>query len=84
MTKTVGDNSVNASQLKSFVDRLEKLDEEKQGVLDDIKDVKNEAKDKGLDVKTLDRILKMRKQDAEMRRAEREMLDAYLVALGMV
>jgi uncharacterized protein (UPF0335 family) len=83
-TRTViGDNSIDGEVLKGFVERLERLDEEKQSILDDMKDVKGEAKNKGLDTKTLDRILKLRRQDKEIRRAEREMLDAYLAALGM-
>jgi len=79
----VGDNSVDAEALKGFVDRLERLDEEKQAIVDDIKSVKGEAKAGGLDVKTIDRVLRLRKQEREIRRVEREMLDAYLRALGM-
>ena len=83
MVKKVGDNSVNAEALKGYVNRLENLDSEKKALLDDIKDVKKEAKDAGLDVKTIEKVLRLRKQEKEMRRAEREMLDAYLEALGM-
>ena len=79
----VGDNSVDAAALKGFVDRLERLDEEKAAIQDDMKDVKKEAKDAGLDPKTIDRLLKLRKVETNIRRAEREMLDAYLAALGM-
>jgi uncharacterized protein (UPF0335 family) len=79
----VGDNSVNGSDLKGFVDRLEVLDEERTAISDDMKDVKKEAKDKGFDPKTIDKVLRLRKIDKELRRAEREMLDAYMAALDM-
>ena len=79
----VGDNSVDAAKLKGIVERLERLDEEKQALADDVKEVKREAKIAGLDTKTIDRILRLRRQEANLRRAEREMLDAYLEALGM-
>jgi uncharacterized protein (UPF0335 family) len=78
-----GDNSVNAAALKGFVERLERLDEEKRGIVDDMKEVKKEAKSAGLDPKTIDRVLRLRLQESEIRRVEREMLDAYLSALGM-
>ena len=78
-----GDNSIDAAALKGFVDRLETLDQEKAAIQDDMKDVKKEAKAAGLDPKTIDRLLKLRKVEANIRRAEREMLDAYLAALGM-
>jgi uncharacterized protein (UPF0335 family) len=86
MTKRIiaaGDNSIDAKALQSFVERLENLDQERTALVDDMKDVKKEAKDSGLDPKTLDKILKLRKMDKELRRVEREMLDAYLAALGM-
>ena len=84
MTKAaVGDNSINAEALLGFVERLERLDEEKTAIVDDMKDVKKEAKDAGFDPKTLDKVLRLRKIDKELRRAEREMLDAYLKAIGM-
>ena len=84
MTKAaVGDNSINAEALLGFVERLERLDEEKTAIVDDMKDVKKEAKDTGFDPKTLDKVLRVRKIDKELRRAEREMLDAYLKAIGM-
>ena len=79
----IGDNSVDAAALKGFIDRLETLDQEKAAIQDDMKDVKKEARDAGLDPKTIDRLLKLRKVEANIRRAEREMLDAYLLALGM-
>ena len=79
----IGDNSVDPALLKGIVERLENLAEEQAALADDVKDVKKEAKAKGLDVRTIERILKLRKQAAELRRMEREQLDAYLLALDM-
>lgn len=79
----VGDNSVDSDALQSFVDRLEKLAEERDEISEDIRSVKKEVRDGGLDMKTLDKVLRLRKVDKDLRRAEREMLDSYLAALGM-
>ncbi len=75
--------SVATDQLKSFVERIERLEEDKQTITDDIKDVYDEAKANGYDVKILRQVIRIRKQD----KAEREEMDAilelYLQALGM-
>ena len=87
MTKTIsiGHNSgaVDGEALKSYVDRLEALDTERQTFTDDMKDVFNEAKDAGLDVKTIRSVLRWRKKEKELREAELEMLETYMSALGM-
>ena len=69
--------------LKSFVDRLETLDDERQDRVDDMKEVFSEAKSAGFDVKTVKRVLKERKKDPNLRRTEEEMLRDYLKQLGM-
>jgi uncharacterized protein (UPF0335 family) len=74
---------VNAGHLRSFIERVEKLEEEKKALSDDIKDVYAEAKGNGFDVKILRKIVSMRRQDREKRREEQEILDLYLAALGM-
>jgi uncharacterized protein (UPF0335 family) len=71
-------------QLKSIVERVEKLEEEKKAIADDIKDVFAEAKVHGFDVKALRTIVKMRKQDANERAEEEAILETYMHALGML
>ncbi|HEV3045238.1 MAG TPA: DUF2312 domain-containing protein [Roseiarcus sp.] len=74
---------VNAGHLRSFVERVEKLEEEKKALADDIKDVYAEAKGTGFDVKILRKIVSIRRRDNDKRREEEEILDLYLAALGM-
>jgi uncharacterized protein (UPF0335 family) len=76
-------NSVEASQLKAFIERVERLEEDKQAIADDIKDVYAEAKGTGYDVKILRKIVSIRKQDRDKRREEEEILDLYMSAMGM-
>ncbi len=76
--------AVNASHLRAFIERIEKLEEEKRAIADDIKDVYAEAKGTGFDAKILRKIVSMRRMDREKRREEEEILDLYLTALGMV
>ena len=85
MTK-VGSNSgsVSGDELKSIVERIERLEEEKQGISDDIKDVYTEAKGRGYDAKVLRRVIAARKMDANERQTQAEVFDLYLAALGML
>lgn len=76
--------AVNASHLRAFIERIEKLEEEKRAIADDIKDVYAEAKGNGFDAKIIRKIVSMRRMDRDKRREEEEMLDLYLTALGMV
>lgn len=71
-------------QLKSFIERIERLEEEKKTIADDIKDVFAEAKGTGFDVKALRAILRMRKQDADQRAEHEAIVDLYMQALGMI
>ncbi|QFR32387.1 DUF2312 domain-containing protein [Ancylobacter sp. TS-1] len=71
-------------QLMSFVERIERLEEEKKAIADDIIDVFAEAKGTGFDVKALREILKIRKQDSDQRAEREAIVDLYLQALGMV
>ncbi len=75
--------AVDSSHLRAFVERLEKLEEEKRAIADDIKEVYAEAKGTGFDVKALRKIITMRRQDKDKRREEEAMLELYLSALGM-
>ena len=76
-------DTVNAGHLRAFIERIEKLEEEKKAIADDIKQVYAEAKGTGYDVKILRKIVSIRKQDRDQRREEEEILDLYLAALGM-
>ena len=74
---------IAADHLKSFIERIERLEEEKKALADDIKDVYAEAKGTGFDVKIMRKIVSIRKQDREKRREEEEILDLYMAALGI-
>jgi uncharacterized protein (UPF0335 family) len=74
--------SLDGGHLKSFIERIERLEEEKKAIADDIKDVYAEAKGNGYDVKIMRKIISLRRQDENKRREEEEILDLYLSALG--
>jgi uncharacterized protein (UPF0335 family) len=78
-----GTEEVNAGHLRSFIERIERLEEEKKALSDDIKDVYAEAKGNGFDVKIMRKIVSIRKQDRDKRREEEEILGLYLAALGI-
>lgn len=75
--------SIARDQLRSIIERIERLEEEKKTITDDIKEVYGEAKGNGFDVKTLRQVVRLRKQDREERAEQEAMLDLYLHALGM-
>jgi uncharacterized protein (UPF0335 family) len=70
--------------LKAFVERIERLEEEKKTIADDIMDVYAEAKGTGFDVKALRAVVRLRKQDSDERKEQEAILDTYLLALGML
>jgi len=74
---------ISANQLKAFIDRIERLEEEKAAVLEHIRDVLAEAKAMGFDAKIIRRVVKIRKMETQDRREEEELLNLYLAALGM-
>jgi len=74
---------VAAGQLRSFIERIERLEEEKKGLSDDIRDVFAEAKGNGFDTKVMRRIVALRKKDHAERKEEEAILDLYMHALGM-
>lgn len=74
----------SASRLKSFIERVERLSEEKAGISADIKDVYAEAKGTGFDVKVMRQIVRLRKMEATDRAEQQELLDLYAHALGML
>ena len=71
-------------QLKSIIERIERLEEEKKAISDDIRDVYAESKGNGYDVKALRAIVRMRKQDPNERQEEETILETYMQALGML
>ena len=77
-------HSFAKDQLKAIIERIEKLEEEKKAISDDIKDVYGEAKGNGFDVKALRTIIRMRKQDADERQEQETILETYMQALGML
>lgn len=81
VAKEVG--GVAGARLKSFIERVERLEEEKAGIADDIKDVYAEAKGVGFDTKTMRKIISLRKLDSEKRREAEELLELYKAAIGM-
>lgn len=75
---------ISAERLQSFVERIEKLAEEKDAISGDIRDVYSEAKGVGYDVKALRTVIALRKKDAAERDEQEQLLDVYKHALGMV
>ncbi|MGO4712326.1 DUF2312 domain-containing protein [Bradyrhizobium sp. 2TAF24] len=71
-------------QLKAIIERIERLEEEKKTISDDIRDVYAEAKGNGFDVKVLRTIIRLRKQDANERQEHDTILETYMQALGML
>jgi len=71
-------------QLKAFVERVERLEEEKKAIADDVRDVYAEAKANGFDVKALRTVVRLRKQDVNERKEQEAILETYLHALGML
>lgn len=81
----IGDNSGAVSEeLLAFVERVERLNEERQALADDVKDVFAEVKGRGFDVKAVREIIRIRKQDSAEYREHQEIIDTYLRALGML
>ncbi len=83
-TKTTEDvGGIAGDRLRSFIERIERLEEEKKGISDDIKDIFAEAKGTGFDVKIIRQIIRLRKKAKEERQEEEELLELYKAALGM-
>ncbi len=75
---------VSSAQLKSFIERIEQLEEEKAALGEQIRDVFSEAKGSGFDVKVIRQVLKIRKLETQERLEQEELLDLYMTALGMI
>jgi len=79
-----GHNSFSKDQLRSIIERVERLEEDRKAIGDDIRDVYTEAKSGGWDVKALRTIVRMRRQDPDDRREAETVLETYMHALGMI
>jgi len=74
---------ISGDRLRSIIKRIEKLEEDKAGISEDIKEVYAEAKGTGFDVKIIRQIVRLRKVEVEKRREHEELLDLYMSAIGM-
>ena len=75
-------NTTAQGQLKAIIERIERLEEDKAAIAADLKEVFAEAKGNGFDVKTLRKVIRIRKQDTAKRQEEEALLDLYLSAIG--
>jgi uncharacterized protein (UPF0335 family) len=80
----MGGGQVAADELRLLIERAERLEEEKKGISDDIKDVMAEAKGRGYDPKAIREILRIRRQKKEEYQEAQSILEVYMQALGMV
>ncbi len=74
---------IGGQRLKTFIERIERLEEEKSALAEDIKEIYAEAKSTGFDTKTIRKIIALRKMDTEKRREAEDLLDIYMSAIGM-
>ena len=79
----MANESVAQDQLRAFVERIERMEEEKAAIADDIKEIYAEAKGNGFDTKVLRQIIRIRKQDHTERMEQEALLDLYMAALGV-
>jgi len=80
---SVGHNSFAASELKTLIERVERLEEEKAALAEDITEVYGEAKSQGFDTKLMRQVVRLRKMDEAERREAAAILELYMSALGM-
>lgn len=78
-----GAGGVAADELRQFIERLERLEEDRAAISEDIKEVMAEMKGRGYDTKVVKQILRMRKKDPSERQEEEAILELYMTALGM-
>lgn len=81
--QTTDAEGVAADRLKSFIERVERLEEEKASITHDVREVYSEAKAAGFDTKIMRQVVKLRKMDSQDREEQRTLLDMYLGALGI-
>jgi uncharacterized protein (UPF0335 family) len=83
MVADVAETGVAAEELKQFIERIERLEEEKKAIADDVKDVFAEAKGRGFDTKAIRTIVRLRSKEPHEREEEEAILELYKSALGM-
>ena len=79
----MSEDNVAAEQLRLFIERIERLEEEKKGIADDVKDVYAEAKANGYDTKTMRKVVALRRLETHVRQEADALLDTYRAALGL-
>ncbi len=79
----MAEGNVAADQLRLFIERIERLEEEKKGIADDVRDVYSEAKSNGYDTKTMRKIVALRRLESHVRQEADALLDTYRNALGL-
>ena len=79
----MSEDNVAAEQLRLFIERIERLEEEKRGIADDIKDVYAESKSNGYDTKTMRKIVALRRMESHQRQEADALLETYRTALGL-
>ncbi len=75
--------SVAQDQIRTIIERIERMEEEKRAIAEDIKEIYAEAKGNGFDTKVLRKVVAIRKQDASERQEQEALLELYMTALGM-
>ena len=83
MLDTISTTSIAADQLKQLIERIERLEEEKKALGDDIREVYAQAKGEGFDTKAMRKIIALRRKDHAERKEEEAILELYMQALGM-
>ena len=83
-TRAAAPARIAKEHLRAFVERIERLEEEKKAISDDIRDVYAEAKGNGYDTKAMRAVVRLRKQDADERKEHEAILATYMLALGMI
>jgi len=83
MVADVADTGVAAEELKQFVERIERLEEEKKALADDVRDILAEAKGRGFDLKAIRAIVRLRAKEPQEREEEEAILELYKSALGI-
>lgn len=79
----MADQGIAGEQLRAFIERIERMEEEKKAIADDIREIYAEAKGNGFDTKVLRQVVRIRKLDKAERMEQEAILDLYLHALGM-
>ena len=79
----MSEGAVAADQLRLFIERIERLEEEKKGIADDVRDVYSEAKANGYDTKTMRKVVSLRRLETHVRQEADALLETYRTALGL-